>query len=155
MVDPVVELLAKQSVARLREMDAQIEAQIADLSVQGTWVKRALAEKGQEVPPATTTNGVEPERVKRRRGSKRDAIIELMQTDPGRVWLPSQVRAGLLERNIDSTVEAIRVALRRMGDDHELERGDDGNGWKLASTNGAVQQPLEEAPSLEPEGYGR
>lgn len=149
---PVVELLTKQSRARLREMDTQITAQIEDLRVQSAWIKRALAEKGEG---DDTTGGVPAVAAKRRRGQTREAIMSVIVADPERVWLPNEVRKGLLERGIDMKVEALRVALRRMGDDNELVRGPDGNGWKLASTNGAVQSSLDEASTLESERDGR
>lgn len=142
-------------------MDALIDEQIQELRVQGTWVKRALAAKGDESAsssPSASTNGNAEASPKRRRGNKREAIRTVMRTDPDHVWLPSEVRAGLLEQGIDSTVEAVRVALRRMGDHDEVVRGEDGNGWKLAPTNGAAPegpQPLDlGAPSLGPGGKG-
>ena len=135
-------LLAKQSAKSLREIDESISGQLADLTIQRTWVRRALAAKGIELEPEATTaspivasngnrNGTRT-RPGRRRGSKRGAILELMRTEPERVWLPSEVRAGLIQQGIDVTVEAVRVTLRRMGADDELVRPDDGNGWKVA-----------------------
>jgi hypothetical protein len=135
--NPVVALLATQSTKRLREMDNAIAEQLADLNAQRVWVRRALSSKGASLdaepeagtPSAHNGNGKRPGR---KRGSKREAIVELMRTDPRRVWLPSEVRASLEQQGIDVTVEAVRVTLRRMGDDNELVRPEDGNGWMLA-----------------------
>lgn len=156
-VDPVVELLAKQTAARLRDMAAQIDTQISDLRVQRAWIDRALEVKQPSTASSERTATTSKSTTKSRRSSKRDAIKALMQTDPDRTWLPSEVRDGLAARDIESTAGAVRVALRRMGDDHEVVRPDDGHGWKLASSNGSgnVQESLAEAPSSEQGGYGQ
>lgn len=156
--NPVIELLAKQSVARLRDMEKDIGAQIEDLTVQRVWVQRALAEKGAspinaaEAPTAVSTNGGRP---KRKRSNKRQAITQVLLTDPGRVWLPSEVRDALLAQGVDSTAAAVRVTLRRMGDDGELERPTDGYGWKLADPNLAPgPSSSEESDALTLRGEG-
>lgn len=129
--DPVVELLAQTSATRLRDMDTKLSGQIADLQVQQRWVRRALEQKG--AAPLTTdasSNGTGA-RAKRKRSNKREAIMKVLGADPNRVWLPSEVKEGLLAVGIDSSVEAVRVTLRRMGDAGELTRPPDGNGWQL------------------------
>lgn len=137
-MEPVLELLVKQSASRLRDMDEQIDAQLADLRVQSAWIKRALAQKAGPSPSDIRPLPEAKPGAKRRRGSKRDAILRLLHTDPARVWLPSEVRDGLAGQGVQSTAEAVRVALRRMGEEGgTLVRGPDGNGWKLAS-NGEV-----------------
>jgi hypothetical protein len=145
--DPIVQLLAKQSAARLRDMDATLSGQITDLQVQQVWVRRALEEKGVTPPttsPATSeaTHGENGSRAKRKRSNKREAIMKVLMTNPNRVWLPSAVKEGLLAEGIDSSVEAVRVTLRRMGDDKELVRPEDGNGWMVADS-GAHSNGLE------------
>ncbi len=155
--NPVIELLAKQSTSRLRDMDKQIGEQIEDLRVQHDWVLRALAEKGVSATPApapSVSNG-NGERPKRKRSNKRQAITQVLLTDPGRVWLPSEVRDALLAQGVDSTAAAVRVTLRRMGDDGELERPSDGNGWKLADPNLAPDpSSSEESDALTLRGEG-
>jgi hypothetical protein len=153
MLDPVVTLLAKQSAKSLREMDDAITGQIDDLATQRAWIRRALAEKGigpegdaETDKPSAPTNG-NGARPGRKRGDKRHAITELMQTDAGRVWLPSEIREGLAARGMDVTVAAVRVTMRRMGDDGELVRPDDGNGWLLATTGATPGAPSSEGPS--------
>jgi hypothetical protein len=155
-MDPVVELLAKQSASRLREMGAQIETQIEDLRVQGAWIQRAIEHKlgtGTSSTPAADEDT--PTRTaKRTRSSKRDQIKKIMQTDPARTWLPSEVRDILTTQGVESTAAAVRVALRRMGDDNEVVRPDDGNGWILASANGNGAQPAPAAAEQPSSGLG-
>jgi len=120
-------------------MGAQIETQIADLRVQGVWIQRAIDHKlgtGTSAAPATDRGVDAPTAAKRTRSSKRNLIKAIMRTDPGRTWLPSEVRDTLAAQGVESTAAAVRVALRRMGDDNEVVRPDDGNGWILASANG-------------------
>ena len=137
MQDPLVTLLAKQSAKSLREMDEAIGGQLDDLHTQRVWVRRALAEKGIEIAadaapanaePVGNSNGARPGR---KRGDKRQAIIDVMRTDPARVWLPSETRDALAARGVETTAASVRVAMRRMGDDDELVRPTDGNGWLL------------------------
>lgn len=161
MADPVTALLTKQSVARLRDMEREIASQLSDLQTQQVWVQRALAEKGASPAsasstdtPGTSSNGNRP---KRKRSNKRQAITQVLLTDPARVWLPSEVRDALAAQGIDSTAAAVRVTLRRMGDDGELERPPDGNGWTLA--NPFLNPPSspsapEELDGLNTEGSG-
>jgi len=160
MEDPLVSLLARQSAKSLREMDESIGGQLEDLTTQRTWVRRALAAKGVELEPeaaraapSATSNG-NGKRPGRKRGSKRGAILQIMRNDhdPERIWLPSEVREALERMGIDVTVEAVRVTLRRMGEDQELVRPADGNGWKLAPGVSSPGEPsttdLSEASTL-------
>lgn len=145
-------MLAKQSAARLRDMDEKLSGQIVDLQVQQTWIRRALEEKGVTPPelapsPGNATNG-SPTRGKRKRSNKRSAIMKVLLTKPSAVWLPSEVREGLLTQGIDSSVEAVRVTLRRMGEDGELVRPPDGNGWQLAGSDRADSSESEESSVL-------
>lgn len=144
--DPVIDLLAKQSAARLRDMDATVSKKIGDLLVQQAWVRRALEAKGVAVPPREAPSNGNGARAKRKRSNKRNAIMNILVSDPDRVWLPSEVRERLLAEGIDSSVEAVRVTLRRMGEDDELERPPDGNGWKLSDST------THQHTSTEPEG---
>lgn len=154
MLDPVVALLAKQSAKSLREMDEAIAGQIEDLATQRAWIRRALAEKGVDLTTDTAESGKLSARVNgngakpgRKRGDKRQAISQLMHSDPERVWMPSEIREGLAAQGIDVTVAAVRVTMRRMGDDGELVRPDDGNGWLLAEAGATLGAPSSEGPS--------
>jgi hypothetical protein len=139
VLDPVVSLLAKQSAKSLREMEESIGGQLADLTTQRAWIRRALAEKGVDLdgeePPtalgSASRNGT-GHGPNRKRGDTRQAILKLMRTEPARVWLPSEVRDALEAHGIEVTAAAVRVAMRRMGRDNETIRPDDGNGWMLA-----------------------
>lgn len=159
MQQPVVELLAKQSVARLHAMQQDIRAQIQDLQLQAHWIERALAEKGEVAPtPAaavqaptafSVTRTSSPRRSKPKRGGTSEAIRRVLEGEPGRLWQPAEVAERVHALGIGSSSPAIRVALRRMGDEGFLTRGPDGTGWKLASANGSyTSEPSTDAPSV-------
>ena len=137
----MVDLLAKQSAARLREMEAQLRSQMDDLRVQAEWVARALVVKGQTTADAPPSTGHKPVPspsggvnavVRRRRSNKRGAIRALMETRPDHTWLPSEVRDGLATQGIETTADSLRVAMRRMAEEGLLERSETGHGWRLA-----------------------
>jgi len=148
--NPVIDVLAKQSAAKLEAMQKDIEAQITDLRTQARWVDRALVEKG--IHPAHDEENLEPSapatpapaKIKRR-GQKKtgtaDAIRAVISERPEHVWKPAEVIKAVKARGVPSSDQAIRVALRRMHKvEHFLERGPDGTGWRLASSNGSRQE---------------
>ncbi|HSZ12819.1 MAG TPA: hypothetical protein VK790_02150 [Solirubrobacteraceae bacterium] len=163
--NPVIEVLAKLSAAKLEGMQKDIEAQIADLRTQARWVDRALVEKGVH-PPREEQNGSSrpaatpsPTSIKRR-GTKRTGTADLIRTviteRPEHVWTPAEVIRAVKDRGATSSAQAIRVALRRMHNvDHFLERGPDGTGWRLASSNGSRQESFSEAPNSGLGEHGR
>lgn len=161
--NPVIQILAKQAAAKLEAMQKDIEAQIADLRTQARWIDRALVEKGVH-PPSTPQNAAPqpkpaPAPAPKRRGTKRTGTAELIRTvvkeRPEHVWKPAEIIRTAQERGATSSAQAIRVALRRMYTvDGFLERGPDGTGWRLASSNGSKQESLSEAPSWDPGGMG-
>ncbi|HEV2945088.1 MAG TPA: hypothetical protein VGX26_08250 [Solirubrobacteraceae bacterium] len=78
-----------------------------------------------------------------------------MKERPEHVWTPAEIIHVVKERGATSSPNAIRVALRRMYNvEHFLERGSDGTGWRLASSNGSRQESFSEATSSGPEGMG-
>ena len=155
--DPIIALLAKQSTAKLRAMQSDVQSQIQDLQLQAHWIGRAIADK-QGSPPATPagdsgTNGASPKRSansqRRRVGGTSDALRAILQAEPGRVWQPAEIAEVAHAQGLRSSSAAIRVALRRMGDEHFLTRGPDGTGWQLASENGSsASEPPTDAPSV-------
>lgn len=143
--DFFIELLVKQSAQRLREMRAQIDANMAKLSFQREYVDQALAEKHASPSfhpstgagaPASSVEG-KPARRQRasRRSNKRDAIRGVMETNPERIWMPAEVRDRLENQGVDTTRDAVRVAMKRMLELGDVERVGDRNGFKLASRN--------------------
>jgi hypothetical protein len=89
------------------------------------------------------------------RSAKRAIFREILSTRPDHPWMPSEVRTALAMQGIESSSSAIRVMLRRMAEDEEVERGADGSGWKLASSNGAHRQGSSEVTSWNtPGGMG-
>lgn len=152
--NPVVDLLAKQSTAKLRTMQSDIQQQINDLMLQAQWIKRAIEEKSgtQTTVDAPTDAGPRLKRTapKRRSTGTSAAIRQVIEGgDPERVWLPGEVVREVKARGVTSSAAAIRVALRRMGEDGLLARGPNGEGWKLASVNGSsASEPSTDAPSV-------
>jgi len=147
VVDPIVSVLSKLALSRLNEMRLEASEQITDLQQQLTWIERAVKEKGGSSREPATPPVPQP-RIGRRRSSKREAILNVLASrQPGRAWAPSEIRVALDERGIGSSTESVRVALRRMLDAGEVERGGpDGLGWKLPFDDTATT----EAPSDEP-----
>ncbi len=149
----VLELLAKQSATKLQAMEQSIDAQIADLKTQKELVGRALIEKGVR-KPAPKSDEKPPNHRKRRntRTGSSTVIREIIREQPERVWMPREIIQAAHERNVSSKAQSIRVALRRMGEQGFLERGPDGEGWKLASVNGSAEESSSEAQSSGPVG---
>lgn len=143
--DLFMDLLLKQSVTRLREMRAQVDEKRRQLDFEAQYLDRALAEKGAAAPGEAAAASVPEPRT--RRGSKREPIKQVLARDPDRYWLPSEVRDALAKLGFETTSAAVRVTMKRMLEDEELERPpDDGHGFKLAPMNGAtIQAPLTEA----------
>jgi hypothetical protein len=146
----VLELLAAQSAAKLQAMEHAIDEQIADLRSQRELVGRALTEKG--VRPKTTPNSngdAKPSKRRKQRNSRTGSssvIRQIFLEQPERVWMPIEVINKAHERGVSSTAQAIRVQLRRMGEQGFLERGPGGTGWRLAAaSNGSAGEPYAEA----------
>lgn len=148
--DPVVALLTRQSASRLREMSAEIHGQLESLRFQYELVNRALAEKRRFTESART--GDVPPNSTQARHTKRAIFHEILSSKPDYPWTPSEILASLEAREIESNGAAVRVMLRRMAKDGEVERGPGGYGWMLASANGSRQESLTEATSSGPEG---
>jgi hypothetical protein len=154
----VQDLLAAQSATKLQAMEQAIDEQIADLQTQKQWIGKALIDKGVRPKPSSNPDS-KPKKVKKgrskssRTGSS-DVIRALLREQPSRVWMPREIIAAAQERGVTSTDQAIRVALRRMGEQGFLERGPGGEGWKLASSNGSQQESFSEAQTSGPGGMG-
>lgn len=164
--NPVIEVLAKLSAAKLEAMQKDIEAQIADLRTQARWVDHALVEKGVH-PPTTPQNGASSPtpapapapNAPKRRSTKRTGTAALIRTvikeRPEHVWTPMEIIRTVQARGATSSPAAIRVALRRMHNvEHFVERGPDNTGWRLASSNGSGRESFSEAPNRDPVGMG-
>jgi hypothetical protein len=125
--DPVITLLAKQSAASLKTMQDEVRQQIESLRFQYELLSRAIKAKRTDDVAAGGTSVP--------RGARRAIFREILGTRPDHPWLPSEVRTALAMRGIESTSAAIRVMLRRMVEDGEVERGEDGTGWKIVASN--------------------
>jgi hypothetical protein len=142
---PVLELLTKLSRAKLRTMQLDIDAKLGDLQTQRQWIERALAAKGEDVSGAHSSS--KQASANPRNGT--NAIIrEILAERPGYVWTPAEIINQAQARGATSSAQAIRVALRRMGEPPTslLARGPDGTGWRLASSNGSGGESSSEAP---------
>lgn len=158
-VQTLPDLLANQSAAKLQAMEEAIDDQIADLKQQKKWIGDALIRKGIRPRPTAKSEPKPPASPKRsrkpaNRNNSTDIIRKIFRDSPGHVFMPADVIGIARERGASSTDQAIRVALRRMRDQGFLQRGPDGNGWKLASSNGSAQESFSEAPTSGPGGMG-
>jgi hypothetical protein len=140
-------LLAAQSAAKLQAMEQAIDEQIAALKLEKSWIGDALIEKGVRSKPTSRPEAApKKERKARTARTGSSAVIrEIVKEQPERIWMPKEIIDAAHERGVGSTAQAIRVALRRMGEQGFLDRGPDGSGWKLASSNGSAQGSFEEA----------
>lgn len=138
------------------EMRNDAAGQISDLQQQLAWIDRAIAEKSNGKPIGSYV--ASSSRPGRRRSAKREAIVNVLGSrERGRAWAPQEVRDSLeATHGIDSTPEAVRVLLRRMLADGEVERGGKNNmGWKLPSDNATTEAQSDEPRSANgyaPEG---
>jgi hypothetical protein len=130
VLDPVIALLAKQSAASLKTMQDEVRQQIESLRFQYELLGRAIEAKQTTAADGVATGGKSVPR-----GARRGIFREVLGTRPDHPWLPSEVRTALAMQGIESTSAAIRVMLRRMVEDGEVERGEDGGGWKLVAPN--------------------
>lgn len=119
----------------------EIEQHIESLRVQRDLIEVALRDKAPTMPnggasdPAASARKSQSPRPQGRRGTVR----EILHTRPDHEWLPAEVRTELLQRGAEATSAAVRVMLRRMGEDGEIVRME--HGWKLASQNGSEGEP--------------
>jgi hypothetical protein len=164
--NPLIDVLTKLSAAKLDAMQKDIEAQITDLRTQARWVDRALIEKGVH-PQPTPQNGAsasapasspspKPHATHSTKRTGTAAMIRAaVKERPEHVWTPAEVIRIVKERGATSSPAAIRVALRRMHNvEHFLERGPDGTGWRLASSNGSREESPSEATNSGSGGMG-
>jgi hypothetical protein len=142
VLDPVVSLLAKQPTSSLRAMQDEARQHIESLRLQYELLTRAI-----EARQASGSSDTQAAGGRVPRGTKRAIFREILGTRPEHPWMPAEVRTALAMQGIESSSASIRVMLRRMVEDGEVERGNDGNGWKLASSNDADSQGSPEEPT--------
>lgn len=146
MADPVVQLLVKQSKSRLNEMRSEAVRQIEDLQQQVAWIDRALAEKGASPQSGTSEPRTTAERSahyrangyfnagrRRRTSQKRAAVEAIMATDPSKGWTYADILEALEVSGMESTIESVRVLMRRMLSDGDIVRGGPNDGFILPS----------------------
>jgi hypothetical protein len=151
----VLELLATQSAVKLQAMEQAIDEQIADLKAQKELVGRALTAKGVRPTPAPHADEKPPKRRKHRNGrtGSSSVIREVVQEQPGRVWMPIEIIRAAHERGVTSNAQSIRVALRRMGDQGFLKRGPNDEGWQYAAASNGHAEVNQTSPQRpQPEG---
>jgi hypothetical protein len=134
----VVAVLAKQPPSRLLAMQAEARERKASIQAEEDLITRALAEQSQSVAPVSTKSKLPSDSHSNR--EKREIFREILSTRPDHAWMPAEMRLELSKRKIESTNVAIRALLRRMARDGEVIRGEDGTGWRLASTTGSHQE---------------
>lgn len=164
--DLFLDLLLKLSAVRLREMRQQVDQKMQRLRFEADYLDRALKQKGggggggqgsgsgagQSSTPRKTR---QPNAQAARSANKQESIRSVMDTDPDRTWLPSEIRDHLIEQGVDTTSGGVRNTMKRMLDLGELERpSDGGHGFRLASaTNGQSPSPAD-AETLDLAGTG-
>jgi hypothetical protein len=144
----VLDLLSNLSATKLQAMERLIEDQIADLRSQKELVGRALTKKGAR--PRTTPNGTDTKPTRRRRQGGRTGSMavlrDIVREQPDRVWMPIEIIGEAHERGVTSQDQAIRVALRRLGEQNFLQRGPDGTGWQLAASQNGSGELFQTSP---------
>lgn len=159
--DPFIDILTKQSGARLRELDADLTGTIERSTFERDIVRQALAVKeGTTRADIESASDIAESRAvaevktsgRAPRSNKREPIKRLMETDAARTWMPAEVADRLAEQGVKSSRDAIRVTMRRMLGDHELERPPSGNGF-LLPRNGRGSDNLPQTAG--PDGEGR
>jgi hypothetical protein len=152
-VNPVAELLARQSRSKLKAMLEGIEATEASLKAQRQLVEEALGEKaGKSANSAVSEQGASG----RGHTGTSEVLRGIMRESNGRVLMPKEIIGKARERGVTSSDAAIRVALRRIHQVEGLiERGPGGTGWRLASSNGSAPESFSEAPSSASGEHGR
>lgn len=157
--DLFLQLLSKHSASRLRELRAEADEKIRQGELERDYITRALESKGAVEPTQPVRAHSAPGRKTGAAGggSSREPIRKIVASEPGRTWMPSQVRDELARRfemNVKATT--VRAAMKRLLDEGVFARPNDGpNGFKLASTNGSGGEPHVEATSSGPNGYER
>jgi hypothetical protein len=156
--DLFLQLLLKNSVARLREMRAQADEMVRVGERDREYIDKALAMKGTETSqPVRATSNPPVRRSSPKPGAAREPIIQIAQSNAEHVWLPSEMRNLLQDRfGIDLATGTVRAAMKRLLDEKVLARPTGSpNGFKLASTNGSHGEPNAEAANSATGGYGR
>jgi hypothetical protein len=160
--DPLYELLLRQSVTRLRDMQANIRDQRRRLDFEEEYVARALAAKGADsgTPSDSDSSSAKPtpQRAARRRSGRnntRHVIKQRMAKDAERVWLPSDMERALADDGVTLARAAIRNAMKRMVETGELRRppGANPQGFLLVQDeNGAAEWPGQDELSISVNG---
>ena len=123
--DPIIELIAKQSMARLDEMEAELERTMRRTAFELEQVRDAKVLKSGTRGDGPLYELAAPDHAPRRRrgngrGNKSAAIKRIMESEPNRIWRPGEISARLAEQGITLSRDGARVAMNRMGD--ELEK---------------------------------
>jgi hypothetical protein len=148
-INPVADLLAKQSRSKLKAMLAGLDTAEASIKAQRLLILDALDSKGQPADGSQSGNG-------RGHTGTSDVLRQIMRESGGRVLMPKTIISTARERGVTSSDAAIRVALRRLHKvDRFLDRGPGGSGWRLASSNGPTGESFSEAPSSGLGEHGR
>jgi len=160
--DLFLQLLLKQSAARLRELRSEAEAAVERGQRDLRYIDKALEAKGGST--STSTSTATPARsAARTRGplakatNTREPIKEIVASDPVRIWMPAKVTTELAKRyQIEAAVGTVRAAMKRLLDEGFFTRPAEGEaGFKLASSNGSGAEPNVEATNSGSEGYER
>jgi hypothetical protein len=124
----VVSLLAERPEHELRATQDKARAEVERLQVEIELIEQALQRQTRRTPRVSrsTTDG----------SSTRARVLDVFRARADEVVSPANVIAALREDNVTVSSGAIRNMIRRLVDDHEIEKLREG-AYKLASRNGA------------------
>jgi len=157
--DLFLQLLMKHSTTRLRELRADADEKIRQGQLEKGYIDRALAlkEGHSDLKSPSRVGSSRTRKASSKVSNTREYISTIVESDPERVWMPSEVRDELARRfNVEAHTGTIRATMKRLLDDGQFARpGDGAHGFKLASTNGSHPGPHAEATNSVPGGYER
>ena len=164
--DPFIELIAKQSMARLDEMERDLREQLERIKFELVIVAGAKAVKGANRKPTADrivvdsfagagTSAVAAQRQRGQRSSKREPIKRVMQTAPDREWRPGEVARALDKQGIKLSRDGTRVTMNRMVEENELLKLGEGGGYMLPSSNGSASDTVSPAAPASANGENR
>lgn len=154
--DLFLDLLLKESVARLRQRRAENEEVMRTAKRDAHYIDKALKIKGAaDSQGGRATRPTRQRKSQSKAGSSREPIREIVASDASRAWMPAEVRDLLASRGIDVATGTVRATMKRLLDEGEFARPyEGGHGFKLASTNGSAGEPPTEATSSGAGGMG-
>lgn len=134
--DPIIELIAKQSKARLDEIEKELDQLLRRTRFELELVRKAIVLKHPELRRETAPSrsyAASPRRRGNGRSNKRAPIKRIMESAPEREWRPGEISRALAEQGVSLSRDGTRVTMNRMVETHELVKLGEKGGYVLAS----------------------